>query len=153
MSTFEDQNPDASNTKTAFSQKIKGFWLKYEEKFVLAGGLILIAVIAFEAGFLFGEKNRKEPVVVDKIIRSADLADIGAARAPNEEPPKNQPATANIAVPDAKDCPFVASKNSNKYHLAACQLAQKIKAENKVCFSSTDEAQKRGFQGAKCCIK
>lgn len=154
MSTFEDLNQNKIPQKLTFSQKIKGFWLKYEEKIILAIGIILIAGIAFEAGFLQGEKNKKDPVLINKVIGSTECAANETNNtAAGNNPPAEQPSTQNISVPDTKNCPYVASKNSNKYHLASCQFATKIKPENKVCFSSAEEAQKRGFQGAKCCIK
>jgi hypothetical protein len=153
MSTFEDLNQNKISQKITFSQKIKDFWLKYEEKIILAIGIILIAGIAFEAGFLQGEKNKKEPVVVDKIAGSSESTANKEAIIGNVSQPVEQPLAQNSAVTETKNCPYVASKNSNKYHLASCQFAAKIKPENKVCFSSAEEAQKRGFQGAKCCIK
>ena len=44
----------------------------------------------------------------------------------------------------AADCNFVASKNSDKYHSPDCGLAKNIKAENKVCFATQEEAVKAG---------
>ncbi len=153
MSTFEDPGQNKIPQKLTFSQKIKYFWLKYEEKIILTIGIILIAGIAFEAGFLQGEKNKKESIVVNKVAASAERATGETANIDNTNQPTEKPPEQNTALPDTKNCPYVASKNSNKYHLASCQFAAKIKPENKVCFSSADEAQKRGFQGAKCCIK
>jgi hypothetical protein len=135
------------------------FWLKYEQKIVLAIGIVLVAAISFEAGFLHGQKNKQEPVVVNK------AATVESASA-NTDQNKNDASstkttTANnkstsiesAATTDNQKCALVASKNSNKYHLPTCRYAQNIKPENKVCFSSKEEAENRGFQGAKCCIK
>ncbi|OGI25509.1 MAG: hypothetical protein A3J76_03575 [Candidatus Moranbacteria bacterium RBG_13_45_13] len=67
---------------------------------------------------------------------------------------QNNPAkTESLIATENQKCAFVASKNSNKYHLPACQFAEKIKPENKICFSSKEEAESRGYIGAKCCIK
>jgi len=152
MSTFDsNNNPNIGENQSRF-HKTKNIWLKYEEKIILAIGIMLIAGIAFEAGFLQGEKNKKESVVVNKVAASSECAANEAANNTNNQPAEKPPAQ-NTAVTDTKNCPYVASKNSNKYHLASCQFAAKIKPENKICFSSADEAQKRGFQGAKCCIK
>lgn len=133
------------------------FWLKYEEKIILVIGIILIAAVSFEAGYLQGQKNKQEPVVVSKTAcapcpknENADN-NTSASSADNSQnsATKNQDKTNT----DNQKCAFVASKNSNKYHLATCQFAQKIKPENKICFPSADEAIARGYQGAKCCIK
>lgn len=137
-------------------QKIKGFWLKYGEKIVLIAGIILIASISFEAGFLKGQKSQKEPILVKQPA---------CAPCPNVETNNNISGTNNSATSNNKNkaenqlnsesqkCVFVASKNSDKYHLPTCQWANKIKPENKICFPSAEEAQKRGYQPAKCCIK
>jgi len=52
-----------------------------------------------------------------------------------------------------KECALVGSKNSNKYHHSDCTWAKKIKPENRVCFSSEDEAKSKGYQPAGCCFK
>ncbi len=139
--------------------QIGQFWLKYEQKIILAIGIILIAAISFEAGFLKGQKNKQEPIVVNKIA-SAEVANANTGqKQPDASNTKTAPAlgksasTENIVTTDNQKCAFVASKNSNKYHLPTCRYAQNIKPENKVCFSSKEEAESRGFQGAKCCIK
>ena len=153
MSTFDSNNDPAIEENLSRFHKTKNIWLKYEEKIILAIGIVLIAGIAFEAGFLQGEKNKKEPVLINKVAGSTECAANESAKTIDNNHTTEQPSAQNTAISDSKNCPYVASKNSNKYHLASCQFAAKIKPENKVCFSSADEAQKRGFQGAKCCIK
>ena len=135
------------------------FWLKHEQKIVLAVGIVLVAAISFEAGFLHGQKNKQESVVVNKAA-TAEAASASSfptqaqTSNPNNSSANSKPASIeNIATADNQKCAFVASKNSNKYHLPTCRYAQNIKPENKVCFSSKEEAESRGFQGAKCCIK
>jgi len=139
--------------------RIGQFWLKHEQKIILAIGIILIAAISFEAGFLKGQQNKQESVVVNKTTTAAVA---GASVCP-EQAEKSIPINPSVktasaptetnATNDNQKCSFVASKNSNKYHLLTCRYAQNIKPENKVCFSSKEEAESRGFQGAKCCIK
>jgi hypothetical protein len=135
------------------------FWLIYEQKIVLAIGLILVAAISFEAGFLHGQKNKQEPVIVNKAA-SIDIASANTGQSKTDKentkttPANSKPAsTAPAATADNQKCAYVASKNSDKFHLPTCRYAQNIKTENKVCFSSKEEAESRGFQGAKCCIK
>jgi hypothetical protein len=129
---------------------------KYKEKIVLAASIVLIAAISFEAGFLKGEGNRKEPIVVNqpacapcpKVEKNANVsADSSLSQSNSQKKVEVQPSVEN------QECAFVASKNSNKYHLPTCQWAMKIKPENRICFSSKEEAEKRGYQPAKCCIK
>jgi hypothetical protein len=159
MSTFEDSSQNQTSKKYTYFHKIKDIWLKYEDKIILVVGILMIAAIAFEAGFLYGGKNKKEPVLVQKTVNEAGLScpQDGAEASVNSnnigKKQEDSIAAENGANVDNKNCAFLASKNSNKYHLPTCQSAQKIKPENKVCFSSTEEAQGRGYQGAKCCIK
>lgn len=141
------------------NSKIGELWLKYEQKIVLAIGIVLIAGASFEVGFLQGRQNPQASVVINKTATSAVA---GASTCPEQAEGVNSnytsaktasvPAT-NNALSDMQKCAFAASKNSNKFHLATCQFAQKIKPENKICFASTGEAEKRGYQGAKCCVK
>ncbi|MFA5925358.1 MAG: hypothetical protein WC831_00325 [Parcubacteria group bacterium] len=136
--------------------KLKNHWQKYGEKIILFIGILLIAGISFEAGFLKGKNNQKGTVEVSQIACAPCPKDD-----PSEESGKNSTASVSKTASEVKNkltsenkkCAFVASKNSNKYHLSTCQFAQKIKAENRICFSSKEEAESRGYQGAKCCIK
>jgi hypothetical protein len=143
--------------------KLKIFWLKYEQKVIIIAGILIISAIAYEAGFIQGRKNQQDPVIINKVSSSdistdaekkiADPAQ--GSQHKNPSPDANASASANTSAPesDNQKCAFVASKSSNKYHLPTCQFAKKIKPENKICFSSKEEAEKRGYQGAKCCIK
>jgi hypothetical protein len=135
------------------------FWLKYEQKIILAIGIILIAAISFEAGFLHGQKNKQESVIVNKAA-SIDIASANTDKNQTKSSSakttsaNSKPTSTDITTqPDKQKCAFVASKNSDKFHLPTCRYAQNIKPENKICFSSKEEAESRGFQGAKCCIK
>ncbi|MDD5489205.1 MAG: hypothetical protein PHP25_00800 [Candidatus Moranbacteria bacterium] len=141
---------------TSHKQKLLSGWNKYGDKIILVIGIILIAAVSFEGGFLKGQKNQKGLVMVNQAACAPcpkDEKNNNASSANNpalnalQNQSENQPNTEN------QKCDFAASKNSNKYHLASCQWAQKIKPENKICFSSKEEAESRGYQGAKCCIK
>ncbi len=156
MSTFEYANQDRNNKKPTFSQKISKFWLKYGDKIILVIGVVLIAGVSFEAGFLKGQKNQKESIIVNQPACAPCLkAEEGNSADINNNNPQqnNQSKTETQLNTDNQKCAFVASKNSNKYHLPTCQWANKIKPENRICFSSVQEAQNRGYQPAKCCIK
>lgn len=140
--------------------RIGQFWLVYEQKIVLVIGLILIAAISFQAGYLHGQKNKQEPVVVNKVTcapcpknETAAINTNSKATSSDNSQQSDQAKIGVHASSENQKCVFVASKNSNKYHLPTCRYAQNIKPENKVCFSSKEEAGSRGFQGAKCCIK
>ncbi len=139
--------------------QIGQFWLKHEKKIILAIGIILIAAVSFEAGFLKGQESKSEPIVVNKSA-TAEIASVNTGQnQTSANDTKTAPANSKSALTEdamtlnTQKCSFVASKNSNKYHLPSCRYAQNIKPENRVCFSSKEEAESRGYQGAKCCIK
>jgi hypothetical protein len=46
---------------------------------------------------------------------------------------------------------FVGSKNSDVYHYPSCTYAQRIKAENRIWFSSSQDARNHGYRPCKVC--
>ena len=58
-----------------------------------------------------------------------------------------------VCNPPAKSAAFVASKNSDKYHVPTCAMAAKITPENKVTFASKEEAEKAGNKPCQICCK
>jgi len=155
MSTFERLIQKQIPEKQTVSQKIKCFWLKHGEKVVILIGVILIALFSFEAGFLKGQKDQKEPVAVNQTVCPSCPKEENNNTGANNNPQQNSQKKSAAEQPNSEkqNCAFAASKNSNKYHLASCQFAAKIKPENKICFSSKEEAESRGYQGAQCCLK
>ncbi len=53
-------------------------------------------------------------------------------------------------VDNKKDCMYVGSENSDKYHTPDCKFAKKIKAENLVCFNSLEDAGNGGREFSGC---
>lgn len=51
----------------------------------------------------------------------------------------------------SKEQSFVASKNGTKYYFIWCSGANKIKEENKIYFSSREEAEKAGYEKSSTC--
>ena len=134
--------------------KIKDFWVKNEKKIVLAVGLILIAAIAFEAGFLHGQKYQQKPLIIEKaavVSSEAQSAPANPSQASNSAQQASITPISRITRPP--NCAFVGSKNSNKYHLPTCRFAKLIKPENIVCFASAQAAVAKGYQPDKGCIK
>jgi hypothetical protein len=133
--------------------KAKELFLKYESKIILVSGFILVAGLSFEAGVMKGREYQEKPVIIEN----------SAVSQPGSENNKQAPEAQNLAPEDQnkadtgnippQNCAFVGSKNSNKYHLPTCRWAKQIKPENRVCFSSTDEAKSKGYLPDKNCIK
>ncbi len=53
-------------------------------------------------------------------------------------------------IDNKKDCLYVGSNNSDKYHTPDCKFAKKIKPENLVCFYSLEEAEQGGREFSGC---
>ena len=132
--------------------KIKKFWAEHEFKVILAAGFILIAAVAFESGYLKG-KTTTRPIIIEKPVQSQNLSPESAQGSTLEAQKTAQETKTGDASPSipSKNCTFVGSKNSNKYHLPTCQWAKNIKPENLVCFSSAEDAQAKGYQAG--CVK
>lgn len=163
MSTKDKQKAKAGFSKRAkkINLKIKKFWIQHEVKAVTAAGLILISVISFEAGALRGQNWQQKPLVIEKVaessvLKSADSQNKTATSSNSASENQNALLNTNIASAsdntDKKECAFVGSKNSNKYHFPDCSYAKRIKPENIVCFSSEEEAKNKGYVPAGCCV-
>jgi len=137
--------------------KIKGIFKQYETKIILVAGFILVALVSFEAGLIQGKKSPANPLIVEKTTSSTQIqAKTGDfPELVSDTTGENKPATGqNLASPETpKNCAYVGSKNSNKYHLPTCTYAKKIKPENLVCFSSAEDAQAKNYQPDKSCVK
>ena len=133
--------------------KIKEFWLGNEQKIVLLFGLVIVAVLAFEVGVLKGQNYSKSALIIEKPAQALSV--------PNA--PQDSQKTQNLTSSEVStkigegevpnNCQFVASKNSDKYHKNTCATGKKIKPENKVCFSTEQEAIDKGLKKAGCCFK
>ena len=56
-------------------------------------------------------------------------------------------------APKPKQAGYVGSKSTKQYHLASCQLAQGIKPEDAMKFSSKSAAKKAGYSPCAVCLK
>jgi hypothetical protein len=132
--------------------KVKDLWLQYENKIIFILGLVLVAVLSFEAGVMKGKNMQQNQVVVNQ--NAARDCKIDSQSAPEgQNLPQKATDISSGTNNQPSNCAFVGSKNSNKYHLPACRWAKQIKPENRVCFSSIDDAVKRGYLPDKNCIK
>lgn len=127
-------------------KKTKSWTVANKERLLLLVGLIAVGILAFEAGMLRGNLRQPEPLVLS-IPAVAD--DGGRQDSVSEEKSVlggvgRTAAVASVSE-SAKNCAFVGSRNSDKYHLPACAVAKRIKPENRVCFASKEDAEKRGY--------
>jgi micrococcal nuclease len=47
-------------------------------------------------------------------------------------------------------CPYVGSKNSDKYYAVGCKYAKRIHIENQICFNTTQQAEQAGYVAGSC---
>lgn len=132
-------------------QEITAWFRENRGRLALLSGVFLVGVLAFEAGLLLGKMRQEAPLLLS-LPPSSSVPALGAQKTePGTVPltgakgtPVNvEPVAATVGVPT--NCIFVGSKNSNKYHLPTCTVAKRIKPENRVCFASKEEAEKRGY--------
>jgi hypothetical protein len=105
---------------------------------LLSGGLLL--VLGFLAGWYGQNTKIQSPlqvtVVQSEVNEASGTADQSEKREIAEEVTRNE------------NCPFVGSKNSNKYHSVDSSNAARIKPENKRCFASEEVAKESGYTKA-----
>jgi len=128
-------------------------WLVVHQKnMFLLFGLITVGLLCFEGGFLYGRTSQSSPMVISlpmttEAVLSSDGVVAGIQSAVNQNTGEKN----ILEEQKGKTCLLVGSRNSNKYHLSSCAVAKRIKSENKVCFASKEEAEKRGYIAG--CIK
>ncbi|MFA6973696.1 MAG: hypothetical protein WC238_03100 [Parcubacteria group bacterium] len=134
---------------------IKPFWLKYEARVVIIIGFVLVAAISFEFGLIQGKKVQDKPLVIEKPALSQNTQASEASAMTIQAPKTTQEAQIDpvSSVIPVKDCAFVGSKNSTKFHVPTCSFAKRILPKNLVCFKSAEEALAQGRVGDKGCIK
>jgi len=105
--------------------------------------LILVGILCFEAGLLQGRIKQTTPLVLS-LPSPQEGTSLQTPIAP-EQKRETINHVEPIGTKNTSSCVFVGSKNSNKYHLSTCSVAKRIKQENRVCFATKEEAEKRGY--------
>lgn len=113
---------------------------------------ILVVLVAFISFFL-GRASVNEQITP---IRASQPAAVGLTRIPpvsageNANSSKLQPAE-TPSRPAVATGTYVASKSGTKYHLVTCGSANAIKEENRIYFSTENEAVAAGYTRAANC--
>lgn len=118
-------------------------------------GMIGVGICGFEFGFVQGIRHTSPPVVIERPTVSASVLAADTSALPPSLPlPSSDiktPAPDVSAVSPSANCPFVGSRNSDKYHIVGCAVVKRIKPENRVCFTSEDDAKSKNYQPG--CLK
>lgn len=133
--------------------QVKKFINANQSEFVLSIGVILISLISFAAGRLTAPSTDKQPITIERLAPTPVKVKTGG---PFD-------AYVNSAFQNITDDNklqelqaragglYVASKNSDKYHLPECSGAKRIAEHNKIWFNSKEEAEGLGYQPAANC--
>jgi len=121
---------DNKNTLQQFKKEIKIWWEAHEPEFFLIAVVVLVSSIIFGAWrFLLIESYEVHPrkiVIEENAFSISPKPGLGQAR-------------------------FVASVNGAKYYPAACKAANRIKEENRLWFTSEQEAREMGYAPSAQC--
>lgn len=128
------------------SERVRQWLKENKERLLVLLGLFLVGGLCFEAGLLQGKMRPETPLILSLPGVPEQVA--GTGNTPSSQGEQALSQREPVVAQDSQgkvDCVFVGSKNSNKYHLPTCTVAKRIKPENRVCFSSKEEAEKRGY--------
>lgn len=143
------------------STKLYDFFKRHDLKFVVFLAIILTAIVGFRAGQSHERQLYSSDIEISiNPLESANPSQdnvriLGETLARKGIDVNNL--SGNVPVDNLNtqalpaECILFGSKNSNKFHLPGCELGNKIKSSNVVCFSSEEDARKKGYQPAKCC--
>ena len=116
----------------------------YQQDIVLVIAVALITIISFNTGKIYGTANLKNSI---RVIKGQETTNASPNTPPSDEEIIRTSAKADLRVVASK------SSMSKKYHFLWCPSAEKIKEENKIYFSSDQEAESRGYTLAGNCTK
>ena len=116
--------------------------------------IVIVIVLVGFGGFGLGRLSKIEegrgPAILDygKSETPNTRAKLGTGQA-NSKLQNSNSQTATVIT--AKEKLYVASVKGSRYHFPWCSGAGRIKEENKLWFSSKEEAEKAGYTPAKNC--
>ena len=106
--------------------------------------IFLVGMIGFGLGRLSVVWPEKEPITIENVLEKQYISVESEAK--NTYPSKTTAAIANTIQGQ-----LVGSKSGTAYHFPWCSGAQRIKEENKIWFTSKEEAEKKGYRPAGNC--
>ncbi len=135
------------------------WWKQIREKYGQAVLVVAIVVLSGWLGFRMGEIKAENNIPMQMSINNLQSANPVQEKVNiATEALKRQGVDLKLdeavakTIEQKKDCLFVASRKSHKYHTADCRYGKNIKPSNRVCFKTQDEAKTKGFVPAKGCI-
>jgi len=131
------------NYASAISNGVKTLFSEHKTDLSVALLIFLVSVSSFGLGRLSVIWPKKEPI---SIYENAKLQMLNA-----ELKNGQNVAASSFSIQNSALGKYVASKSGSAYHFPWCAGAQKIKDENKIWFTSKEEAEKAGYKPAGNC--
>ena len=126
--------------------KLLEFIKNKQSELVLGIAVTLISIIAFESGKISALRHLKEPLEIkNSLTNTYENSNM------SNQSQKNSIRQNKAGTILKNDFHVVASKNSMAYHFSWCSGAKRIKEENKITFSSEQDAKNRGYTLASNC--
>ena len=116
--------------------KVKQWLNENRENLIISFSVFLVAIISFNAGRIYSTASLNQGV---ELINNHGEFSVSA--------------TSKDLNKEKLDLRVVASENSDKYHFLWCSGVKRIKEENKIYFSTDQEAQSKGYTLAGNCQK
>lgn len=128
--------------------KGKEFWARIPTETLFGAVLILSSLLCFSLGVVAGKDIAMSPETRGFAVLDASSPQKGFASGQGSSygSAAEQPLP---TIPEGGH--YVASKNGEAYYLPWCSGVTRIKEENKVWFTSKEEAEARGYRPAKTC--
>ncbi len=129
------------------------FWQNNEQKVLFVLAIFLVAAASFQAGKISQETIKPPEIKLSVNNQGPTNPAEEKAKVLGEAIQRKNIETESkdAGLTGEENCALIGSKNSDKYHKPTCSWATKIKADNRVCFSSEEEAKKKGYVPAGCC--
>jgi hypothetical protein len=139
-----------------FIKDLKQFLQGKSQKILSTSAFLMVALLSFVGGTLF-QKDRvvegsklvitvpdyeakKQTLIEEQKGATLPLPTDGSGTQPIAKQVTSDPGKSQV------NCPYVGSKNSDKYHKATCGVVKRIKPENRRCFDSPQVAEASGYQ-------
>jgi len=141
---------------------IQNWFQEKGQKLLSTSAFLMMAGLSFVGGTLFQKDHTvEEPKLVitvpdyeakKQILIEEQKGTVPIPAEPTLAPVvKGEPSSSVIQEESQTNCPYVGSKNSDKYHSATCGVVKRIKPENRRCFASPQVAEASGYSQG--CVK
>lgn len=130
-------------------KKIKEFPRALRSDIFLVAVIVLVSVASFGLGRLSVFYGEHDPIKV--VYPSSQSGAVAGAFDSTLEGEGGALQSSDLQSAALGDGQYVASKSGSKYHLPWCPGAQSIKEENKIWFSSKEDAERAGYTPAGNC--